>query len=143
MIPPLSLPATPPELRGQTQATLMQKAKELETAFLSEMLSFSGLGAASAEFGGGVGEDQFVSFMRQEQARLMVERGGIGLARTIFESLVRRADFAALALLTPQLEAALAGFGGAIDPATMGRLRRKAEENAQLLDASRRGLRAA
>ena len=56
---------------------------------------------------------------------------------------VRRADFAALALLTPQLEAALAGFGGAIDPATMGRLRRKAEENAQLLDASRRGLRAA
>ena len=67
---------------------LMQKAKELETAFLSEMLSFSGLGTVSTEFGGGVGEDQFASFLRQEQARLMVERGGIGLARTIFESLV-------------------------------------------------------
>jgi Rod binding domain-containing protein len=91
MIPPLSLPATPPDLRGQTQATLMQKAKELETAFLSEMLSFSGLGTASAEFGGGVGEDQFASFLREEQARLMVERGGIGLARTIFESLVSQA----------------------------------------------------
>jgi hypothetical protein len=56
---------------------------------------------------------------------------------------VRRADFSALARLTPQLETALAGLGGAIDPATLGRLRRKAEENAQLLDASRRGLRAA
>ena len=88
MIPPLSLPAPPPEFLGQTQAVLMQKAKELETAFLSEMLSFSGLGTVSTEFGGGVGEDQFSSFLRQEQARLMVERGGIGLARTIFESLV-------------------------------------------------------
>ena len=165
MIPPLSLPAPPPEFLGQTQAVLMQKAKELETAFLSEMLSFSGLGTVSTEFGGGVGEDQFASFLRQEQARLMVERGGIGLARTIFESLVsqsggarmtsldtlledvalqvRRADFSALARLTPQLETALAGLGGTVDAAVMGRLQRKAEENALLLDASRRGLRAA
>ena len=165
MIPPLSLPAPPPEFLGQTQAVLMQKAKELETAFLSEMLSFSGLGTVSTEFGGGIGEDQFASFLRQEQARLMVERGGIGLARTIFESLVsqsggarmtsldtlledvalqvRRADFSALARLTPQLETALAGLGGTVDAAVMGRLQRKAEENALLLDASRRGLRAA
>lgn len=165
MIPPLSLPAPPPEFLGQTQAVLMQKAKELETAFLSEMLSFSGLGTVSTEFGGGVGEDQFASFLRQEQARLMVERCGIGLARTIFESLVsqsggarmtsldtlledmalqvRRADFSALARLTPQLETALAGLGGTVDTAVMGRLQRKAEENALLLDASRRGLRAA
>lgn len=56
---------------------------------------------------------------------------------------VRRADFPALALLAPQLEAALTGFGGAVDPAVMWRLRRKAEENAQLLEAARRGLRAA
>ncbi len=56
---------------------------------------------------------------------------------------VRRADFPALALLAPQLEAALTGFGGSVDPAVMSRLRRKAEENAQLLEAARRGLRAA
>jgi hypothetical protein len=56
---------------------------------------------------------------------------------------VRRADFSTLALLAPQLETALTGLGGAVDPAAMGRLRRKAEENAQLLEAARRGLRAA
>ena len=56
---------------------------------------------------------------------------------------VRRADFSALARLTPQLETALAGLGGTVDAAVMVRLRRKAEENAQLLDAARRGLRAA
>ena len=34
---------------------------------------------------------------------------------------VRRADFSALARLTPQLEAALAGLGGTVDAAVMGR----------------------
>jgi flagellar protein FlgJ len=88
MIPPLSLTATQPPVHGQTTTMLMETAKELEAAFLSEMLSFSGVGTVSAEFGGGVGEDQFASFLRDEQARLLVERGGIGLAQTIFESLV-------------------------------------------------------
>ena len=92
MIPPLSLPAPPPEFLGQTQAVLMQKAKELETAFLSEMLSFSGLGTVSTEFGGGVGEDQFASFLREAQAKAMVDRGGLGLAQSIFQNLVRRDD---------------------------------------------------
>ena len=92
MIPPLSLPAPPPEFLGQTQAVLMQKAKELETAFLSEMLSFSGLGTVSTEFGGGIGEDQFASFLREAQAKAMVDRGGLGLAQSIFQSLVRRDD---------------------------------------------------
>ena len=47
------------------------------------------MGESSESFGGGVGEDQFGSFLRNEQARLMVEKGGIGLAQTLFESLVR------------------------------------------------------
>ena len=66
---------------------LMQKAKELETAFLAEMLSFTGLGAASETMGGGAGEEQFAAFLRTEQARLMVDQGGVGLAEMIFESL--------------------------------------------------------
>ena len=66
---------------------LMQKAKELETAFLAEMLSFTGLGAASETMGGGAGEEQFASFLRTEQARLTVDQGGVGLAEMIFESL--------------------------------------------------------
>lgn len=69
---------------------LRQKATELEAAFLSEMLQFAGLGAARDGFDGGIGEEQFSSFLRQEQARLMAERGGIGLAESLFEALVDR-----------------------------------------------------
>ncbi|MFN3847527.1 MAG: rod-binding protein [Paracoccaceae bacterium] len=68
---------------------LMEKARELESAFLSEMLAHAGLGEASDSFGGGAGEEQFASFLRGEQARLIVDRGGIGLAETIFQSLVK------------------------------------------------------
>lgn len=73
---------------------LMQKSKELEAAFLSEMLSHAGLGAAAESFGGGIGEERFASFLRDEQARAMAERGGIGLAEHIFRALARREGLA-------------------------------------------------
>lgn len=72
---------------ARSSSALMQTARDLEAAFLSEMLSFSGLGETSETFGGGAGEEQFASFLRAEQARLMVDRGGIGLAELIFDSL--------------------------------------------------------
>ena len=69
------------KLAGTTrQDQMMAKAEEIEASFLAEMLSHSGLGEMTGPFGGGSGEAQFASFLRAEQARLMVERGGIGLA---------------------------------------------------------------
>ena len=68
---------------------LIEKAKELEAAFLSEMLAHAGLGESPDGFGGGAGEEQFASFLRNEQARSIVEKGGLGLAQTIFESLIK------------------------------------------------------
>lgn len=64
--------------------TLMAKARDLEATFLAEMLAHAGLGEMQGSFGGGQGEAQFSSFLRQEQARLMAERGGIGLAELVF-----------------------------------------------------------
>jgi peptidoglycan hydrolase FlgJ len=74
------------------QHQLMQKAEELEATFLSEMLAHSGLGEMQGAFGGGQGEAQFSSFLRQEQARLMVESGGLGLAELIFNSMAKVED---------------------------------------------------
>ncbi len=71
-------------------AQLMKKAKELETSFLSEMLSYTGLDSQNGQFGGGIGEDQFSSFLREAQAKAMVDHGGIGLSQSIFNSLVKR-----------------------------------------------------
>ncbi|WP_420838983.1 rod-binding protein [Aliiroseovarius subalbicans] len=71
---------------------LMQAARDLEASFLAEMLKSAGLGKTPDLFGGGSGEDQFGSFLRQAQAEQMVESGGIGLAQSLFEALKERAD---------------------------------------------------
>ncbi len=79
---------------GQTDASrrdqLLAKAKSLEAAFLSEMLSHAGLEASEGPFSGGIGEDQFASFLREAQAKSIVEHGGIGLAEHLFQSLVKK-----------------------------------------------------
>jgi peptidoglycan hydrolase FlgJ len=74
------------------EVQLRAKAQELETTFLSEMLSHAGFGDARSSFGGGVGEDQFASFLRNAQATGMVDRGGIGLAEHFFRALMARGD---------------------------------------------------
>ncbi|MGL4235583.1 rod-binding protein [Tabrizicola sp.] len=74
---------------------LMSKAEELEATFLAEMLAHSGLGETQGAFAGGQGEAQFTSFLRQEQARLIVQNGGLGLAELIFNSMVEAESGAA------------------------------------------------
>lgn len=56
---------------------------------------------------------------------------------------LQRADFAALPGLAAGMEAALGGLRPPLDAAMLARLRKQSQENATLLDASRRGLRAA
>lgn len=73
-------------------AALRARAAELEAVFLAEMLGHAGLGHAglgegAGGFGGGIGEAQFASFLRQEQATAMVRAGGIGLAESIFRAM--------------------------------------------------------
>lgn len=72
----------------------MTSARELEATFLAEMLKYAGLGETPDSFGGGAGEEQFGSFLRLEQARAMVDAGGIGLAQSLFEAMKESADHA-------------------------------------------------
>jgi len=87
---PLPMPSAPNGLvnapRKQDDA-LWVAAQKLEASFLAEMLKSAGLGAPRDSFGGGAGEEQFASFLRQEQADIMVKAGGIGLAQSLFEAL--------------------------------------------------------
>jgi len=71
---------------------LWDAAQKLEANFLAEMLKSTGLGAPRDSFGGGAGEEQFGSFLRYEQAELMVKAGGIGLAESLFEALKGQRD---------------------------------------------------
>lgn len=69
---------------------LREVAQELEASFLSEMLKYAGLGETGSAFGGGHGEDQFASLLRDEQAHQIVQAGGLGLTESLFESLKDR-----------------------------------------------------
>jgi peptidoglycan hydrolase FlgJ len=86
-------PAADPFLKNgiAPDASLRAAAEAMEAGFLAEMLKQSGLGAAPEGFGGGAGEDQFASFLRQEQAAAMVRAGGIGLANSIYNALAKGA----------------------------------------------------
>lgn len=83
-LPPLSDP----------HAQLREVAHDLEAAFLAEMLKHAGFGEARDEeaFGGGIGEEQITSMLRNEHAEAIAARGGLGLAEQIFQSLVARVE---------------------------------------------------
>jgi Rod binding domain-containing protein len=65
-------------------------AEAFEAAFLAEMLKYSGINAMPSGFGGGAGEEAFASFLTEEYARLLAERGGIGIAERVFGLLEQR-----------------------------------------------------
>lgn len=85
-----SPPLSPPQATRTEQ--LMAVAQSLEAAFLSEMLKSAGIGETPSDFGGGAGEDQFASFMRDEQAKQMTAAGGIGLAQSMFDAMMARSQ---------------------------------------------------
>ncbi len=73
-------------------AALRKAAVELEATFLAEMLKSAGFGENRDSFGGGAGEDQFSSFLIRAQAQEMAKSGGIGLAESLYNALLERAD---------------------------------------------------
>ncbi len=77
------------QIAAPRRAAMREAAEKLEAAFLSEMLKGAGLGAMEGPFGGGEGESQFASLMREEQAKGMVEAGGIGLAEHLFNQMAK------------------------------------------------------
>jgi Rod binding domain-containing protein len=94
-----TIPALPPpRFNGplpdymNVDAQLRDAAQKMEATFLSEMLKSAGMGAPRDAFGGGEGEEQFSSFLREAQAEQMVKAGGIGLAEALFEAMKVRVD---------------------------------------------------
>ncbi|EIE51603.1 flagellar biosynthesis protein FlgJ [Salipiger aestuarii] len=81
----ISSPVGPPHPTvGTNTAALREATVALEATFLNEMLKAARFGEPRSAFGGGEGEAQFSSFLRQEHARALAENGGIGLAESIF-----------------------------------------------------------
>lgn len=70
---PASAPISAPRLPSE----------QLEQAFLEEMLKYCGPKANSGAFGGGIGEDQFSSFLIQEQAAALASRMDLGFGEWV------------------------------------------------------------
>ena len=85
-LPPIAL-AVPGVATARTDAEMRHAAESFEATFLAEMLQHTGLNAMPAGFGGGAGEEAFGSLLTEQYARLLAERGGIGLAERVFEIL--------------------------------------------------------
>ena len=90
MIPTITSQAPLPA--GHPHAQLKQVADDLEASFMAEMLKSAGFGKSQESFGGGVGEDQFSSFLVQAQSKEIAKAGGIGLSEHIFNALKDHAD---------------------------------------------------
>lgn len=74
------------------EAASRKAAESFEAAFLAEMLRYTGVNAMPSGFGGGAGEEAFSSFLTNEYARLLAERGGIGISEQVFRLLEQRTE---------------------------------------------------
>jgi Rod binding domain-containing protein len=88
--PPADRPDPAREIDPAREAELRAAAVAFEASFLAEMLKYGGAGRAAPGFDGGAGEAAFSQELVAEQARLMAEKGGIGLAERLFQSLLSR-----------------------------------------------------
>nr|WP_235862291.1 rod-binding protein [Roseovarius litorisediminis] len=85
-------PGNQPTAPPKQNIALRAVAEKLEASFLAEMLKSVGVGEQENSFSGGVGEDQFASFLRQALANKMVSSGGIGLAESFYNSLMEKSN---------------------------------------------------
>lgn len=66
---------------------IWQVSQQLEASFIAEMLDAAGVGKTPESFGGGVGEDQFGSYLQDAYATHISEAGGIGLSQQLYDSM--------------------------------------------------------
>ena len=89
-LPPVGPPTKPAAAPDPAEAPARKASQAFEATFLSEMLKYTGLNAMPDGFGGGAGEEAFSSLLTDQYARLLAERGGIGLAERVFDILKQR-----------------------------------------------------
>lgn len=87
MLSPLST-RTPAEPVPTAETRLRAAALDLEASFIAEMLRAAGA-ERQAGLGEGDGESPFASFLLDARAQEIARAGGLGLAETLFQSLLR------------------------------------------------------
>lgn len=68
---------------------LKETAQRLEASFATEMLKAAGMGKPMGGASGGIGEEQFASFLLEQRAGALVAAGGFGLTDSLLQSLIK------------------------------------------------------
>jgi flagellar protein FlgJ len=86
----MAVRSTSKPIASENIEQLRKTAQELEASFLSQMLKpmFANLGAEKP-FGGGTGEDMWRSLQVDEYGKAIAQKGGIGLADSIFREMLK------------------------------------------------------
>lgn len=85
----IPFPLVQPRHAAHAATRLAAVAQDFEASFLAEMLRAANSGVSAGSFGGGIGEEQFTSFLVDAQAQQFAARGGLGLAEVILRSLMQ------------------------------------------------------
>ena len=72
-----------PNALGPRPTDAAAVAEKLERAFLEVMLKYAGPKPAEGGFSGGIGEEQFASFLTESHAAMLADRLDFGLAETM------------------------------------------------------------
>lgn len=77
-------------INGKNQTAIENTAKEFESVFVNQLLQlmFKDI-EPDAMFGGGKAEEIFNSFALEEYAEIITERGGLGIADKVQQSLLQ------------------------------------------------------
>lgn len=85
MVDPISHSALSPARIQELRET----AQRLEASFATEMLKAAGMGKPMGGASGGIGEEQFSSFLLEQRASALVAAGGFGLTDSLLQSLIK------------------------------------------------------
>jgi Rod binding domain-containing protein len=84
-------PKAPKLSRDADPAAVMKAAKEFEAMAIGQLLQpmFDTVDTAHSQFGGGAGEAAWRPMMVQEIAKQIAGHGGLGLAKPIYDAMLR------------------------------------------------------
>ncbi len=94
-LPSLPLPVTAPPSRPAVPADpakLMKAAQDFEAMAIGQLLEpmFDTVDTAHGLFGGGAGEEAWKPMLVQEFAKQIEAHGGLGLAKPVYDAMVRK-----------------------------------------------------
>jgi Rod binding domain-containing protein len=90
-LPPAANPAAKPPSQSADPAKVLKSAHDFEAMAIGQLLQpmFDTVDTAHGKFGGGAGEEAWKPMMVQEFAKQIASHGGLGLAKPVYDAMLR------------------------------------------------------